>query len=58
MHVFVATDLRKIARGPQDENENIRVKKLKLDAAVRKCLGGEVQDSKTVAAILAYSQSD
>jgi ADP-ribose pyrophosphatase len=58
MHVFVATNLRKIARGPLDDDENIRIRKMKLSAAVRKCLSGEIQDSKTVAALLAYSQSD
>jgi hypothetical protein len=31
---------------------------MKLDAAVRKCLSGEIKDSKTVAALLAYNQSD
>jgi ADP-ribose pyrophosphatase len=58
MHVFVATRLRKIERGPLDDDENIRIKKMKLDAAVRKCLSGEIKDSKTVAALLAYNQSD
>jgi ADP-ribose pyrophosphatase len=58
MHVFVATNLRKIARGPLDDDENIKIKKIKLSVAVKKCLRGEIQDSKTVAALLAYSQSD
>jgi ADP-ribose pyrophosphatase len=58
MHVFVATGLRKIERGPLDEDENIRIRKMKMSAAVRKCLSGEIRDSKTVAALLAYSQSD
>jgi ADP-ribose pyrophosphatase len=58
MHVFVATDLRKIERCPLDDDENIMVKKVKVSAAVKKCLSGEIQDSKTVAALLAYSQSD
>ena len=58
MHVFVATNLRKIARGPLDDDENIRIRKLKLSAVLRKCFSGEIQDSKTVAALLAYSQSD
>jgi ADP-ribose pyrophosphatase len=58
MHVFVATNLRKITHGPLDVDENIMIKKMKLNMAVRKCLSGEIQDSKTVAALLAYSQSD
>lgn len=58
MHVFVATNLRKIKRGPLDDDENIKIKKIKLNAAVKKCLSGEIRDSKTVASLLAYSQSD
>jgi ADP-ribose pyrophosphatase len=58
MHVFVATNLRKIARGPMDDDENIKVRKLKLHLALNKCQNGEIEDSKTVAALLLYSQSD
>ena len=58
MHVFVATNLRKIKRGPLDDDENIMIRKVKLSMALRKCLSGEIQDSKTVAALLGYSQSD
>jgi ADP-ribose diphosphatase len=58
MHVFVATNLRKIKRGPLDDDENIRIRKMKLAVAVKKCLSGEIQDSKTIAALLVYSQSD
>jgi ADP-ribose pyrophosphatase len=58
MHVFVATNLRKVERGPLDDDENISIKRLRLRVAVRKCLSGEIQDSKTVAALLAYNQSD
>lgn len=57
MHVFVGTKLRKIKRGPLDDDENIRIKKMKLDAALKKCFTGEIQDSKTVAALLAYGWS-
>jgi ADP-ribose pyrophosphatase len=58
MHVFAATNLRKIRRGPRDDDENIMIRKMKLSLAVKKCLSGEIRDSKTVAALLAYSQSD
>ena len=58
MHVFVATNLRKVERGPLDDDENISIKRLQMRVAVRKCLSGEIQDSKTVAALLAYNQSD
>lgn len=54
MHVFVATKLRKIARGLLDDDENIRIKKIGLSAAVKKCLNGKINDAKTIAALLAY----
>ncbi len=58
MHVFAATNLRKIKRGPLDDDENIKIKRVKLATALKKCLSGQIQDSKTIAALLAYSQSD
>jgi ADP-ribose pyrophosphatase len=54
MQVFVATGLRKIERGRLDDDEDIAVRKLSLDASIRKCFSGEIQDCKTVAALLAY----
>lgn len=57
MHVFVATGLQKIAkRGVLDDDEDISVKKLGLDAAIRKCFTGEIRDCKTAAALMAYRQ--
>jgi ADP-ribose pyrophosphatase len=56
MQVFVATGLRKIKRGELDDDEDISVKKLSINAALRKCFNGEIQDCKTVAALLAYRQ--
>lgn len=58
MHVFVATNLKKIKRGTLDDDENIQIKKMKLSAALKKCINGEIQDCKTIAALFAYSQSD
>lgn len=58
MHLFVATGLQKISkRRSMDDDEDIVVKKVKLAAAVEKCFNGEIRDAKTIAAILAYSQS-
>jgi len=54
MHVFVASRLRKIKRGMLDSDEDIKIKRVKLDEAVRKCVSGEIQDCKTVAALLAF----
>jgi ADP-ribose pyrophosphatase len=54
MHVFVATNLKKTKRGILDEDENIRIRKMKLSTAVKKCLDGNIEDCKTIAALLAY----
>jgi ADP-ribose pyrophosphatase len=58
MHVFVATNLKKIKRGTLDDDENIRIRKMKLSVALKKCINGEIHDCKTIAALFAYSQSD
>jgi ADP-ribose pyrophosphatase len=57
MHVFVAMNLRKIVRGLLDDDENIRIRKMGLSAAIKKCLNGKIEDAKTIAALLAYYYS-
>lgn len=54
MRVFVATGLQKIKRGKLDDDENIVVKKMSLQTSLLKCVRGEIEDCKTVAALLAY----
>ncbi len=54
MHVFIAKGLHKIGQGTLDEDEDIAVKELTLDRAIEKCFSGEIQDCKTVAALMAY----
>lgn len=58
MHVFVATNLKKIKKRVQDldDDENIIVKRMKYTSAIKKCINGEFQDAKTVAAILVYAK--
>jgi ADP-ribose pyrophosphatase len=56
MHLFVATGLKKIAsRRAMDDDEDIVPRKVKLSSAVKKCFSGEIEDAKTIAAILAYA---
>ena len=57
MHVFIAMNLRKIVRGLLDDDENIRIRKMGLSAAIKKCLNGKIEDAKTIAALLAYYYS-
>jgi ADP-ribose pyrophosphatase len=52
--VFVARNLREITRGLLDDDENIEIKKMKLTDAIEKCLNGNIEDAKTIAALLAY----
>lgn len=57
MYVFVATDLRKIKRrGNLDSDENITIKRMRITTAIKKCINGEINDCKTVAALLAYAK--
>jgi ADP-ribose pyrophosphatase len=62
MYVFVATHLKKVIDVREniddinDDEENITVKSMKLTTAIRKCIAGEIEDCKTVAALLAYAK--
>ena len=58
MHVFVATNLKKIKKRAEDldDDENIVVKRMKFTSAIKKCINGEIQDAKTVAALLVYAK--
>lgn len=57
MYVFVATDLRKINKKEKlDVDENIKIKRTNLTAAIEKCINGEIEDCKTIAALLAYAR--
>lgn len=58
MHLFVATNLKKIhKRRAMDDDEDIVARKVKIAAAVKKCLNGEIEDAKTIAAIMAFAFS-
>ncbi|HZT35612.1 MAG TPA: NUDIX hydrolase, partial [Nitrososphaera sp.] len=54
MTLYVGTGLYKIERGQLDDDENILVRRLSLLSARSKCISGEIQDCKTIAAIFAY----
>lgn len=57
MRVYAATGLTKVKQGRLDDDEDIAVRKVSLDAAIRKCFTGEIQDCKTTAALLVYRHS-
>ena len=53
LHIFVASNLRPQS-GAHDEEEELELVRLPLDAAIERVTGGEVSDAKTVAGLLAY----
>ena len=53
--IYVATGL-KPGKQHLDEDEYVDVKAYDLEELVQKILTGEIQDSKTVSAILAYKE--
>jgi len=58
MHFFLATNLKiSKKRHPLDEDEEIRIKRIKLNSALEKCLSGKILDCKTIAAIMYISKS-
>lgn len=52
--VYLATDLVKIGDQHLDEGEEIDVEVYTIEELLAKCFSGELQDAKTVAAVLAY----
>jgi len=58
MYIFIVTNLKKISnKQGSDDDENIKVKKLGLKTALKKCINGQIIDCKTIAALLAYQES-
>ncbi len=53
MHFFLASELElSKKRLPQDEDEEITIRRMKLSSALEKCLSGQIIDCKTIAAIM------
>lgn len=53
MHFFLASELKvSKKRLPQDYDEEIRIKRMTLDSAFRKCISGKIIDCKTIAAVM------
>ncbi|MFZ0515058.1 MAG: NUDIX hydrolase [Candidatus Nitrosopolaris sp.] len=56
IHIYIATDLKKIKRANRDDDEDITIKRIKLTTAIEKCVDGQVEDCKSIAAILTYAR--
>ena len=53
MHFFLATELKiSKKRLPQDDDEEIRIRRMTLSSAFKKCISGKIIDCKTIAAIM------
>ncbi len=52
-HIFLATDLSE-SRLEGDASEELRLVAVSLDAALRMCAEGEIEDAKTLGALLLY----
>ena len=52
--VYLATDLENIGQQHLDEGESIEVEAIDIDEFCQKIYAGEIQDAKTVAAVMAY----
>jgi ADP-ribose pyrophosphatase len=55
IHIFLGRELEE-ASAPQDEDEEIEVVRTPLQAALRRVMGEEISDAKTVAGLLAYAR--
>ena len=53
--VYLATELEKVGEQHLDESEEIDIEEWDLKDLMDMCYRGELQDSKTVAAIMAYA---
>lgn len=51
LHLYLARDL-KMEEQHLDPDEFLRVERIPFDEMVRRCLAGEIEDAKTVAAVL------
>jgi ADP-ribose pyrophosphatase len=57
MHLFFATGLKRITkRLRMDDDEIIKTERMKLRTAIERCLNGDIEDCKTVSAIMLYAR--
>lgn len=53
MYFFLASELKiSKKRLPQDYDEEIRIKRMALNSAFKKCISGKIIDCKTIAAVM------
>jgi ADP-ribose pyrophosphatase len=53
MYFFLASDLKiSKKRLPQDVGEEIRIRRMSLSSALKRCISGKIIDCKTIAAVM------
>ncbi len=55
VHCFVALKIKKVSKQKLEEYENISIVKMDLKKVLKKIKQGEITDSKTICAVLAYT---
>ena len=55
IHCYVASGLKKITELKLDSDEILSVEKIKLDKLIRMIKNGNIQDSKTICAVMIYA---
>ncbi len=56
IRIYIAKDLKRTDQISRDDDENIRIRRISVHSAIKKCINGEIKDSKTIAAILAFDK--
>lgn len=57
IHFFLATDLKRTKkRLRMDDDEIMKTERMNLETALKRCLRGDIEDCKTVSAIMLYSR--
>ena len=56
IRIYIAKELKRTNQIIRDDDENIRIRRISLHSAIEKCINGEIKDSKTIAAILAFDK--
>ncbi|MFN4336541.1 MAG: NUDIX hydrolase [Candidatus Nitrosocaldus sp.] len=54
IHFFIASDLERVANTSMDEDEEIELMVISIEEAVKKALANEIEDAKTLYALLRY----
>jgi ADP-ribose pyrophosphatase len=55
IHFFIASNLERVSSVSMDEDEEINLLVISIDEAIEKALANEIEDAKTLYALLRYA---